>query len=1001
MKRTVFYSFLLVFMIMATGRAQAQTYSPGTRIDMSTVEAGTSVFIYTMYKDGDNNYSRFIVNNGNAATTKEGTPATFTTTDINDVWVVSQASDFTVNGVSARQIVLRRKGQTETGYNIIGIGGVTNNNSVSNPQKLNVAHWNKGVMATGTVKSTADACDDQGNAVALSAITSSDRIYMVTSVSGNSLSTPNGTYTSSTTAYPVVFYSVKMSGFESPAPTAGEWDASTKWYKIKIDGNYWSVGRGYADENGYMKANNTTAPTDPNGVWCIVGSAADGYKFYNMATGTGYVFSTEGRDGVIAQAKMVEATSSRVTTFDIMRSGTDGYCAKAHGSDKNFLNVRAPWLSHWNNQNGLKVAGSKIIFEAVSADAAATLAETYYETIKSRVAQWQTVPLLWPTTDAAAAHTTLLNATSTIAGRNQAARAAGELFVSAVNNARSVFINRSTTGERTNRVMTIGSTTCTGDEADYSWDEVVTIKAYTDLMMALYGEANDKYCNLGATPMAGATPTTFYYLQTSSSTVSAVDNVVCFRLSTTDVLHLANSSQNYNLIKYTKTAGNDENFNDDASRWLVERGDFRVYEKNDLQAAVDNLNLYIGDGVGKYTYTPGASDPTLADVLNTAATLIADEDAESAALKNAIAAAKAVMTAAVINLPASGKLYRFKSNQNTYISDQIVKAGNNNYYLKTVADTDLPGTIFYLTADNKLLSYDEGLYLGTFNGNQSSDNNNWTFSGYTSAGVPFTFVEGGVRGTYKLRPNNAREICANQRNVSTGGTAYMVDAAGTGQTAAMYNWTIEEVTSLPVPVSSTYKLGTFYTPVPLKISDTDYSMDTRLKFYLGKLGDDGYLTLSKVRANIPANTPFVIEMTGSAGYANDCHYMTVAESAPDIEASAYSMVGTMATIATPTDAGTIYTLQRAYDASADDHNSATEVAFRQYTGATIKGFRAYLPVASSLSVRGMRFVDDTTTRIEGITTTQHQAEVYDLSGRRVTNVGKGIYILNGRKVIVK
>lgn len=997
MKRTLFYSVLLIFMIMATGRAQAQTYSPGTRIDMSTVEAGTSVFIYTMYKDGDTNYSRFIVNSGNNATTKEGTPATFSTTDINDVWVVSAASNVTVNGVSARRIVLRRKGRTESGNNIIGIGGVTSNDTDGDPQKLNVAHWSKNVMATGTVKSTADICDDQGNAVAQSAITSSDRIYMVTSVSGNSLSTPNGTYTSSTTAYPVVFYSVKMSGFESPAPTAGEWDADTKWYKIKIKGNYWSIGRSYADDNGYMKANNTTAPTDPNGLWCIVGNAADGYKFYNMAMGTDYVFSTQGIDAAQAQAKMVEATSSLVTTFDIMRSGTDGYCAKAHGSDKNFLNVRDPWLSHWKHQDGLQNDGSKIIFEAVSADDAATLSNTYYETIKSRVAQWRTVPLLWPTTAVTAAHTTLQNATTTIASRNKAARAAGEAFVSAVNNARCVFTTKSTTGGRNNRVLSIGATQCKGKVADYSMDEVVTIKAYPDLMMALYGEANNKYCNNGA---VSTDPTSFYYLQTSSANTAAVDNVVCFRLSVTGVLHLLDSSHGYVLTNYTKNAGDDSNFNDGGSRWLVTRN-ITPNVRNGLQVAVDNLNLYIGDGVGKYTYTPGGSDPAIDDVLSNATALLTNPTADLAALDNALTAATTVMNTAVINQPAPDKLYRIKSYQNTYISNQIVQSGSNYYYLKTVADTDLPGTIFYLTADNKLLSYDEGLYLGTFKGDQSSANNNWTFSGYTSAGVPFTFVEGGVRGTYKLRPNNEREICANQRNLSKGGTAYMVDAAGTGQTAAMYNWTVEEVTSLPVPVRSTYKLGTFYTPVPLKISDTAYSVDTRLKFYLGKLDGDGYLTLSKVRDNIPANTPFVIEMTGDAGYANDCQYMTVAESAPAIEPSTYSLVGTMTTIATPTDEGTIYTLQRAYDASAEGNNSATQVAFRQYTGSTIKGFRAYLPVASNLSVRGMRFIDDETTRIESITAPQHQVEAYDLSGRRVNHAGKGIYIVNGRKVIVK
>ncbi|MDD6922237.1 MAG: hypothetical protein PUI86_07625 [Bacteroidales bacterium] len=1000
MKRTLFYSVLLIFMIMATGRAQAQTYSPGTRIDMSTVEAGTSVFIYTMYKDGDTNYSRFIVNSDNNATTKEGTPATFSTIDINDVWVVSAASNVTVNGVSARQIVLRRKGRTESDYNIIGIGGVTNNNDIGNPQKLNVAHWSKNVMATGTVKSTADVCDDQGNAVAQSAITSSDRIYMVTSVSGNSLSTPNGTYTSSTTAYPVVFYSVKMSGFESPAPTAGEWDAATKWYKIKIKGNYWSIGSSYTDDTGYMKANNTTAPTDPNGLWCIVGNAADGYKFYNMAMGTDYVFSTQGIDAEQAQAEMVEATSSLGTTFDIMRSGTDGYCAKVHGSDKNFLNVRDPWLSHWKSQNGLKDNGSKIIFEAVSADDAARLSNTYYETIKSRVAQWRTVPLLWPTTAVTAAHTTLQNATTTIASRNKAARAAGEAFVSAVNNARCVFTTKSTTGGRTNLVLTIGATQCKGKVADYSMDEVVTIKAYPELKMALYGEANNKYCNIGT---AGTDPTNFYYLQTSSATTAAVDNVVCFRLSDTGVLHMQNSGSSYVLTNFTKPEGYDS-FDDDASRWLVTQNITpydRKVKKEALQVAVDNLNLYIGDGVGKYTYTPGGSDPAIDDVLSNATALLADPTADLAALDNALTAATTVMNTADINQPATDKLYRIKSNQNTYISNQIVRAGNSNYYLKTVAETDLPGTIFYLTADNKLLSYAEGLYLGTFNGGQSSENNEWTFKGYTSAGTAVTFVEGSVRGTYKLRPGNAREICANSRNVSTGGTAYMVDAASTGQTAAMYNWTLEEVTSLPVPISRTYKMGTFYTPVPIKITDTDYSMDTRLKFYLGKLDNDGYLTLSKVRDNIPAHTPFVIEMTGDAAYANDCQYMTVAESAPAIEASTYSLVGTMTTIATPTDAGTIYTLQRAYDASADDNNSATQVAFRQYTGSTIKGFRAYLPVASNLSVRGMRFIDDETTRIESITAPQHQVEAYDLSGRRVNHAGKGIYIVNGRKVIVK
>ena len=43
-----------------------------------------------------------------------------------------------------------------------------------------------------------------------------------------------------------------------------------------------------------------------------------------------------------------------------------------------------------------------------------------------------------------------------------------------------------------------------------------------------------------------------------------------------------------------------------------------------------------------------------------------------------------------------------------------------------------------------------------------------------------------------------------------------------------------------------------------------------------------------------------------------------------------------------------------------------------------------------------------TTGIDGITSNVHQrSEIFDLQGRRVSNVGKGLYIVNGKKVIMK
>lgn len=355
-----------------------------------------------------------------------------------------------------------------------------------------------------------------------------------------------------------------------------------------------------------------------------------------------------------------------------------------------------------------------------------------------------------------------------------------------------------------------------------------------------------------------------------------------------------------------------------------------------------------------------------------------------------------------INQPTVGKLYRFKSNRDTYMTSNIVLCGNSNYYLETVTNSDNNYTIFYIDADNKLLSYATGLYVGSFASDASSRNqtyNQWTLPGVGEAGTAFTFAEGSVVGKYKLRPGNNREICAFSRQVS-GVNTYIVEAATTGQTSADYNWTIEEVTWLPIPVSSTYKFGTFFSPVNLALTDTYYSQDARMKFYTGRLDDEGYVVLDKVNDNIPANTPYVIELTSETGYGNGCQYLKIADSAPAIEESTYDLRGGLETVTKPE--GTIYTLQAAWDDTTDDHNSTTNVAFRIYNGTNILGCRAYLPVSGTQPVKGLRFNEGTTTRIESLEAGQtHEIEVYDLSGRRVERAGKGLYIINGKKVYIK
>ena len=77
-----------------------------------------------------------------------------------------------------------------------------------------------------------------------------------------------------------------------------------------------------------------------------------------------------------------------------------------------------------------------------------------------------------------------------------------------------------------------------------------------------------------------------------------------------------------------------------------------------------------------------------------------------------------------------------------------------------------------------------------------------------------------------------------------------------------------------------------------------------------------------------------------------------------------------------------------------------EVGFYQYSYA-LKGFRAYLEVPAGSSSRSFVITfDDDVTAINGVNAAvRNGAAVYDLQGRRVNNATKGVYIVNGKKVL--
>ena len=65
--------------------------------------------------------------------------------------------------------------------------------------------------------------------------------------------------------------------------------------------------------------------------------------------------------------------------------------------------------------------------------------------------------------------------------------------------------------------------------------------------------------------------------------------------------------------------------------------------------------------------------------------------------------------------------------------------------------------------------------------------------------------------------------------------------------------------------------------------------------------------------------------------------------------------------------------------------------------------KAYLPIASGQALSAnLRFDFGGTTAIEEVKTETTETVIYDLTGRRVNEITKaGVYIVNGRKILVK
>ena len=376
-------------------------------------------------------------------------------------------------------------------------------------------------------------------------------------------------------------------------------------------------------------------------------------------------------------------------------------------------------------------------------------------------------------------------------------------------------------------------------------------------------------------------------------------------------------------------------------------------------------SITIGAGMGEYTATDADYEEKYATIVafrdaiqSTTVPTPAEVEAETAKLNALVASFR-------LNLPEAGKYYRILAVEGWNDDARYLGAQNstaNATRAEFVAEAGV-NTIFYFDG-SQLVSYSSGNYL-------ASSSNMLGYNGVQASGsvISFQATTKGMVGAYNIKFNNGtRYLYCNQDNYT--------DAGNSTNNLNGYCFNIEEVETLPVSITAV-GYATFFAPVAVTVPAgvTAYTVTI----------DGDIAVLNEIGAVIPANTGVVL-----AGAENAYDFAITGVPAFDGE---NALRGTVA--ATNVTA-------HAYVLGAVDG-----VGF--YTAAMTEGawlnnsHKAYLPKIEGMNAASYSFrFGEGATEIEELKTENGEAKViFDLTGRKVNAVERGIYIVNGKKVLVK
>lgn len=181
-------------------------------------------------------------------------------------------------------------------------------------------------------------------------------------------------------------------------------------------------------------------------------------------------------------------------------------------------------------------------------------------------------------------------------------------------------------------------------------------------------------------------------------------------------------------------------------------------------------------------------------------------------------------------------------------------------------------------------------------------------------------------------------------------------------------------------------VATYSSPFPVNLPE---GVDA----YIAKQ-EGNNIVLQKITGALPANTGVILSSETTNDYIPTAR---TTEALATVNAEDNKLVATTGN-AVPADV-TAYILGK-------DNNNNSKAVFKKLSASnrTIAQYKAYLTLdgAQSAQLMNFAFAGSDLTGIQNVTETSAKSKTaYDLAGRKVGKLQKGIYIVNGKKVIVK